>query len=52
MEGSEAKENQLIYLVEKFPFLYNKQSKLYKNKIAVENAWMEISKKLNIDGKY
>lgn len=43
---------KLINLVERFPQLYDKSNKHFKDRMAVENAWLFISGELQIPSKY
>jgi len=42
----------LITLVERFPQLYDKSNKGFKDRMAVENAWLFISGELQIPSEY
>lgn len=46
-----ADESTLLDLIDKFEFIWDKKHKMYKDIIAVENAWMSISKVMSINGK-
>ncbi|KAF5303216.1 hypothetical protein FQR65_LT08296 [Abscondita terminalis] len=39
---------KLITLVEKFPHLYDKSERLYKDKLAAQNSWQYIAKELHL----
>ena len=43
---------KLIELVRQYPHLYEKKHALYKNKVAIDNAWTAIAGKLNTTSKF
>jgi len=46
------KDIKLVTLVERFPQLYDKSNVNYKDRTAVENAWLFMSRELQIPSKY
>lgn len=51
MAGEVQLDEILVLEVEKYPVLYDKSNKHYKNKIMKNQLWVEIGAKLNSDAE-
>ena len=45
-------DSALVEAVKRYPQLFKKQHKLYKNKVAVNNAWVAVAAQLNTTSKF
>jgi len=45
-------KEKLCVEVQKYPFLYDKSNKDYKNRVVVDEAWKVITQSLGLEGLY